>query len=148
MRALQALALLLSIAAGSQLTFASGKPTRSNWLARIQQALDKAAEPYQIVPPTPVTVRWRPREIWSGELPGQLVDMTAADLHGTGKSDLVVLTSEAVQTISRKRGLFDLRLKADLPAKTAPIGSRDAIGSLSIVQAKDGSVRLRARSSE
>jgi hypothetical protein len=111
-------------------------------------ALEEVAAPYKIVPPTPVAVRWHPRQIWSGDLAGDLVDMLGVDLGGDGKSELVVLTGEELVVFSRVRGLFDVRMKADLPPKLSTIRPRDTMGSLSVEQATDSKITLRARSSE
>jgi hypothetical protein len=124
------------------------KDPLTSWWERINETLDKVAEPYKIVPPTPVKVRWHPREIWSGELSGEVVDMLAVDLRGVGKGELVALTDKELVVFSRLRGLFDIRMRAALPKKPALLRSRDAIGSLSAVVARDAPLTLRARTSE
>lgn len=142
------LVVLASLTAGSSSAVAGTQDPLESWWRRINEALDKAAEPHKIVPPTPVTVRWHPRVIWSGELSGELLDMLAVDLGDDGKNELVALTSKELLVLSRKRGLFDIRIRAPLPKKLASLRSRDAIGSLSVVHRPGKSLTLRARSSE
>lgn len=124
------------------------KADSRSWWQRLSVALDEAAAPYKIAPPTPVMVRWHPRQIWSGELAGTVVDMLGVDLGDDGKSELVVLTSDELVVFSRVRGLFDVRMKADLPPKLSTIRPRDAMGSLSVEHLPDTLVTIRARSSE
>jgi hypothetical protein len=147
-RSLVASVALLSLTLAANASARAASAGSASWWQRIEAALDKAAEPHKIVPPTPVVVHWQPREIWSGELSGDLVDMIGVDLYGKGKSDLVALTSDKLVVLSMQRGLFDVRMQAELPAKLAPIRSRDAMGTLTLVRADDASISLRARSSE
>ena len=119
----------------------------SHWWGRIQQELDSIAEDKRVVPPVARKLRWRPSRIWSGELPGELVDMSAGDLDGDGKSKIYALTTENIVVFSRSRGLFDVRAVHALPAAPARIRSRDPVGSIAIGES-EGALTLRARTSE
>ncbi len=120
----------------------------ASWWQRINDALDEAAAPYRIVPPSPREVHWNATKIWSGSLPGEVVDILGVDLGADGKSELVALTNRELIVFSRIRGLFDIRTQAQLPDNPAAIRSRDPIGSLSSLALADAPLRLRARSSD
>ncbi len=137
--------MLCLISAGA--AEADKKPQQS-WWQQLTVALDEVAAPYKVVPPIPVAVRWHPRQIWSGVLAGEVVDMVGVDLGDDGKSELVALTSSEIVVFSRVRGLFDVRMKAELPPELSPIRPRDVMGSLSVEHSPNTKVTVRARSSE
>tara|TARA_R110002073_G_scaffold225022_5_gene385408 strand:+ start:116615 stop:117679 length:1065 start_codon:yes stop_codon:yes gene_type:complete len=135
---------------------AADSPTRlQHWLERVSSDIDALVDANRLVPPTPIAVEFRARRIWSGELSGDLLDLGVADLGNDGQDELIALTSDSLLVLSRRRGLFDVRVRADLPQTVAPTKSRDAIGMLSIKETQtriEGAVTtevlVRARSSE
>ena len=146
---MRALVLSVALLVGGARAWADSQPASGleTWWTEVNTVLDELAARHKIVPPTPVQVRWRAREIWSGALSGELVDLMAVDLGGDGKSELVALTADEVVVFSRTRGLFKRQMLASLPLKPASLRSRDPIGSLGIV-VDEGLLTLRARSSE
>ena len=150
---LLASAALLSSASPAR---AAESPTRlQHWLERVSADIDALVDAHRLVPPTPIAVEFRARRIWSGELSGELLGLGVADLGNDGQDELIALTSDSLLVLSRRRGLFDVRVRADLPNTVTPRKSRDAIGMLSIIEKQTrvegvamNEVHVRARSSE
>lgn len=147
MKALVSGALLLALCSIAGAAAETPQDGLSHWWGRIQQELDSIAEEKRVVPPVARKVRWRPSRIWSGELAGELVDITAGDLDDDGSSEIYALTTENIVVFSRSRGLFDVRARHDLPGTPARIRSREPIGSITVGQS-EGLSTLRARTSE
>ncbi len=148
-------ALLLVVVAGlapSTVTAAEPAAGLEQWWNRVNAEVEALVATHKLVPPEPVALQWKAQRIWTGTLPGDLLDLQAADLGDDEKDELIALSSESVLVFSRHRGLFDVRSQISLPAAPATQRPRDAIGMLSIqdVQAADGGaeVLLRARGSE
>lgn len=117
------------------------------WWQSIETQFDSFAESRKIVPPTPIKVRWRAREVLTKPLENDLLDLIAADLNLDGKSELVGLTSKELLVISQYRGLVGVRSRVALPAVPSSLGSRDTIGELT-AKVVDGVMTIRARTSE
>ncbi|MCP4445222.1 MAG: VCBS repeat-containing protein [Myxococcales bacterium] len=154
MRRLGGLLLLLALTTGSTAEAgAIDSPAGlRHWWERVNARVEELIEAHRIVPPTPVTVRWKPQRIWSGALGGELLDLAAVDLGGDGPDELLALTSKSVLVLSRRRGLFDVRSKIGLPETPAKTRSRDPIGMLAVADPAPSlatsELVLRARSSE
>ncbi len=143
------------LAASALLCSAAGRGYADNtpnalqsWWQRMSQQLDELGQTHKVVPPVPVALRWHPRLIWNGKIPGELLAADARDLNGDGKDELVVLSTSHLLLLSRKRGLFEIRASALLPTTPASIRSRNPMGSLAITNAENGDLVIRARSSE
>ncbi len=150
-RLLSAALVLCLLSAPCSLAFAADPSTSStgleHWLTRMQEAREALFQERAIVPPVPRKLRWRPGKVWTGEVPGQLVDVVAGDLNGDGKSEVYALTTEKIAVLTRARGLFDVRELYDLPQTPARMRSRDPIGAASIANV-EGVPTLRIRTSD
>lgn len=143
-------ALCAAAASVQAATEASGFET---WWARMNAEIKVLVEASRPVPPTPVPLTFRARRIWSGKFSGELLGLAAADLSGDGQDELVALTTDSLFLMSRRRGLFDVRLRVAGPAKVAKTRSRSPIGLISFgemptADALVSEVIVRARSSE
>ncbi len=148
--------LLASMALFSSQAIAAEPTPLQQWWKRLNADINALVEQHRLVPPTPVTVRFRARRIWSGALSGELLDLGVADLGNDGQDELIALTSDSLLILSRRRGLIDVRQQVALPMTVAATRSRDPIGMLSIEETKmrelvgggTNEVSVRARSSE
>jgi len=154
--ALLLLASVSLLAGGKSNASAAEPPTGlQHWWQRMNADIDALVEANRLVPPTPVALRFRARRIWSGVLPGDLLDLDVADLGADDQDELVALTANSVLVLSRRRGLFDVRQRVDLPETLSSTRARDAIGMLAVRETSTRSqgltkteVRVLARSSE
>ncbi|MBL4633453.1 MAG: hypothetical protein JKY56_06265 [Kofleriaceae bacterium] len=118
------------------------------WWSKMNAVLQEMGQSHRIVPPVAVPVRWHARRVWKGRVVGEVLDAVAGDLNGNGKSEIVILTSDAVVVLSRSRGLIDVRARADLQSAPASIRPRDSMGSIGLSTNEAGDVVIRVRSSE
>lgn len=124
--------------------------TVKDWWATMGQVLDELGAAHRIVPPVPVPVRWHARRVWKGNVVGDVLDVASGDLNGNGKSEIVVLTTDSLMIMSRSRGLFEVRVRADLKSAPASLRPRDPMGTISLYadEADASNVQIRVRSSE
>ncbi|MBE7453120.1 MAG: hypothetical protein HS111_30900 [Kofleriaceae bacterium] len=98
-------------------------------------------------PPVPVKVTWRARRVASIDLGAALLALTAGDLDGDARAELVALTERDVIVLRpTARGLVEVA-RAALPAEPAAIRPRDPVGAVVIAPGADGRNEVRARAS-
>ncbi len=110
--------------------------------------LQEMGQSHRIAPPVAVPVRWHARRVWKGSVVGEVLAAVTGDLNGNGKSEVVILTSDALIVLSRSRGLIDVRARADLQSAPASIRPRDSMGTIGLSTSETGEVVIRVRSSE
>ncbi|HEU4731625.1 MAG TPA: VCBS repeat-containing protein [Kofleriaceae bacterium] len=98
--------------------------------AAVRSRLDEAAQAHaaRLVPPVPVTPRWKPQKLGSLDLGAPLVAVAAADLDGDGKAELYLVTAREVIAVGAAGKLRELGRVAFTgePAVPAP---RDVVGT-------------------
>jgi len=94
--------------------------------ARLAEAA--AAHVARLVPPAPVTLRWKPQKLGSLDLGAPIVAVAAADLDGDGRAELYLVTSREVIAVGIAGKLRELGRVAFTgePAVPAP---RDVVGT-------------------
>lgn len=124
-------------------------PTLEDWWKVMGQTLDEFGAAHRIVPPVAVPVRWHARRVWKGKVVGDVLDVSSGDLNGNGKSEIVVLTTDSLVIMSRSRGLFEVRVQAELKSAPASLRSRDPMGTISLAsyEADPSQMQIRVRSS-
>lgn len=101
-------------------------------------------------PPVPVPVTWKARRVASLDLGAPLLALSAGDLDGDGKAELVALTERHVVVLRPSKKTLAEVARAALPPEPAAIRPRDAVGALVIAPgatAGGPAVEIRARSS-
>ncbi len=97
-------------------------------------------------PPVPVTVKWKARKLNSVPLGAPLLAMTAGDLDGDGRAEVLAVTEEAVVVLAaRKRKIVEVA-RAALPGELPSIEPRTAVATAVVAPSARG-VELRVRSS-
>ncbi|HET7500104.1 MAG TPA: VCBS repeat-containing protein [Kofleriaceae bacterium] len=115
-------------------TRAGGPAAGDSYLTRLAAAvrgrLDAARQSHvaRLVPPVPVTPRWKPQKLGSLDLGAPLVAVAAADLDGDGKAELYLVTAREVIAVGAAGKLRELGRVAFTgePAVPAP---RDVVGT-------------------
>ena len=108
-----------------------------------------AARQPPLVPPTPISIRWRARRISSVDLGSPLLAMESVDLDGNGRAEIVALTARELLVIALQ-GRRTLRVlsRVALPPKPAALRPRDPVGTLVVRDFNgDGQIAIAARSS-
>jgi len=118
---------------------------------RAQRSLEEASAELEppLVPPTPIEVRWRGRRVSSIDLAAPLLAVSAGDLDGDRRAELVALTTREVVVLKLegKRKLV-VAARAQLPDEPAHIRPRDPVGTVVVADADgDGAPEVLARSS-
>jgi len=132
--ALWCVALGLAGPARAQRAGPAPAPRDDGYLARLVAAvrarLDAAAGAHvpRLVPPVPVTLRWKSQKLGSLDLGAPLVAVVAADLDGDGKAELYLVTAHEVIAVGIAGKLRELGRVAFTgePAVPAP---RDLVGT-------------------
>jgi hypothetical protein len=111
------------------------------------EAAAAAREPV-LVPPVPVTVKWRARRVDSIDLNAPLLALRAGDLDGDDSAELVALTTREV-VVLRRTGTRKLAVlaRARLPAEPPPIRPRDPVGTLVLTGGPQPEILARASTS-
>lgn len=111
-------------------------PARADdgYLARLAGAvrveLDAAAAAHvaKLVPPVPVTRKWKPQRLGSLDLGAPIVAVAAADLDGDGKAELYLVTSREVIAVGIAGKIRELGRVAFTGEPAVP-ASRDVVGT-------------------
>jgi hypothetical protein len=97
-------------------------------------------------PPKPIAVKWKARKLNTLPLGAPLLTMTAGDLDGDGRAELVAVTEEAIVLLApRKREIVEVT-RAALPGDLPPIEPRTAVATAVVVPTGTG-VELWVRAS-
>ncbi len=100
-----------------------------------------------LVPPVAVKVRWRARRVASVDLKAPLLAMTAADVDGDGRAEVIALTTREVVVISRK-GKLEVLGRGMLPRSPARMRPRHPVGVVVTARTPSGDLEVIARTSE
>ena len=123
---------------------------RQAWL-EVEASLARAVAELEpaLVPPVAVKVNWRAQRVASLDLKAPLLAMTAADVDGDGRAEIVALTTGEVTVIRRKgkRALVVLG-RAPLPAVAARLRPRHPVGAIVTARSPGGDLEIIARTSE
>jgi hypothetical protein len=97
--------------------------------ASVRARLDDAAAAHRarLVPPVPVTVKWKPQKLGSLDLGAPIAAVAAADLDGDRKAELYVVTAREVIVASIAGKVHELGRVAFTGDPAVP-ASRDVVG--------------------
>jgi hypothetical protein len=137
-----ALAVMLGCATVSAARADDGYLARLAAAVRAELDAASAARVPRLVPPVPVTLRWRPQKLGSLELGAPLVAVTAADLDADGKAELYLITAREVVAVGVAGKLRELGRVAFTGEPAVP-ASRDVVGTAVV----DGSAVIAGVSS-
>jgi hypothetical protein len=149
-----ALTVACAVAVGAPVAAAAGDAESGfllRMLDRIAEELDKASEARHpvLTPPVAVRVKYKARKGPSIDLGAPLLALTAADLDGDGKAELIAVSeSELVVMLYKKRGQPTVVARVDLPGERASMRPRDPVGSVVVSDGGvDGGKQIWVRSS-
>ncbi len=131
---------------------ASGVSDRDSFLhrvlARVDAELEAASAELEppLVPPVPIAVKWKARRIASLDLGAPLLSLTAADVDGDRRAELLAVTTRELVVIGAGRKPVIVG-RAALPAVAASLRPRDPVGVVVATRTGD-QVAVAARSSE
>jgi hypothetical protein len=123
-----AIAVLLGSAVVSSARADDGYLARLAGAVRSELEEAAAAHVVKLVPPVPVTLRWKPQKLGSFDLGAPVVAVAAADLDGDGKAELYLVTSREVIAVGTAGKLRELGRVAFTGEPAVP-ASRDVVGT-------------------